>query len=233
VRFSVKLKHDISANAGFFPTDNESLDAFSEEYGRAIAAVDLLGVWFNPYEDLIVRKLCPRAQLVPLQSLEPYYFDNPWSRSLEGKRVLVVHPFASSIEESYREARTRLFKDPAVLPSFKLLTLKAVQSHAGASPGFASWFDALESMKERMRALDFDVCIVGAGAYGLPLAGYAKSLGKQAIHMGGATQVLFGIIGRRWEQHPIIKTFINSAWRRPTFEETPPDAHLVENGCYW
>ena len=232
-RYSAKLKRDMSLNAGFFPTDDESLDAFAEEYGNATADLDILGVWYNPYEDLVVRELCPRARLVPLHSLEPYYFDSPWSKALEGKRVLVIHPFAASIEESFHESRARLFENPAVLPLFDLFTLKAVQSNGGAYSGFASWFDALESMKKRMSSLDFDVCIVGAGAYGLPLAHHAKSLGKQAIHMGGASQVLFGIIGRRWEEHDFIKKLINSAWRRPSAAETPPDAHLVENGCYW
>ncbi len=232
-RYSQKLKSDISKNAGFFPTDDLSMDGFGRIYAQSIAALDFAGVWFNRYEDLAVRRLCPLARLVPLISLEPYFFLEPWSRALEGRRVLVVHPFAASIQGSFREARARLFENPRVLPSFHLLTLKAVQSHAGASCGFASWFDALSFMKDRIRALDFDVCIVGAGAYGLPLAAFAKNLGKQAIHMGGASQVLFGIIGRRWEEHPIIKTFINSAWRRPTADETPPDARLVENGCYW
>jgi hypothetical protein len=223
----------MSTNAGFFPTDDASLDAFSVEYGKAAAALDILGVWQNPYEDRAVRKFCPTANLVPLHSLEPYYFDTPWSRALAGMRVLVVHPFAASIRASFREARARLFKNPAVLPSFDLLTLKAVQSNAGALSGFISWFEALDHMKGQMAALDFDVCIVGAGAYGLPLAAHAKGLGKQAVHMGGASQVLFGIIGRRWEEHPIIKTFINSSWRRPAPGETPPEAQSVEGGCYW
>jgi hypothetical protein len=232
-RYRQKLRQDMSNNAGFFPTDDASLDEFGRHYAEAIAALDFIGVWFNAYEDLVIRRFCPRAQLAPLGSLEPYYFDAPWSSELEGKRVLVVHPFAASIRRSYEESREHLFENPRVLPAFTLLTLKAVQSNAGATGGFATWFEALRAMKERMRALQFDVCIVGAGAYGLPLASFAKGLGKQAIHMGGASQVLFGIIGRRWEGHPVIRTMINPAWRRPSMEETPPNARLVENGCYW
>ena len=153
--------------------------------------------------------------------------------ALQGKKVLVVHPFSESIRRSFLEAREKLFQDPRVLPPFDLITLKAVQSHAGAGSGFSSWFEALDCMKRQMTDIDFDLCIVGAGAYGLPLAAHAKSLGKQAIHMGGATQVLFGIIGRRWEVHPVVRRFINSAWRRPSLAETPPNALSVENGCYW
>jgi hypothetical protein len=36
--------------------------------------------------------------------------------------------------------------------------------------------------------LEFDVALIGAGAYGLPLAACVKRLGKKAIHMGGVTK---------------------------------------------
>ncbi len=38
-------------------------------------------------------------------------------------------------------------------------------------------------MKHRIAEKEFDVAIIGAGAYGFPLAAYVKSLGKQAIQM--------------------------------------------------
>ena len=46
--------------------------------------------------------------------------------------------------------------------------------------------------------IDFDTAIIGCGAYGFPLAAKLKAAGKQAFHMGGATQLLFGIKGSRW-----------------------------------
>lgn len=50
-----------------------------------------------------------------------------------------------------------------------------------------------------MDAVDYDIVLLGCGAYGFPLAAYAKRRGKQAIHMGGSLQLLFGIKGKRWE----------------------------------
>jgi hypothetical protein len=232
-RYCEKLRADMSNNAGFFPTDDESMDGFAMEFGDALAYLDFVGVWFNPYEDFVIKRFCQGAKLVPLRSLEPYYYPEPWSEALRGKRVLVVHPFAESIRASYWEKRSFLFMNPKVLPDFDLLTMKAVQSQAGAAPGFATWFEALSSMKDTLAKMSFDVCVVGAGAYGLPLAAFVKTLGKQAIHMGGATQVFFGIIGRRWESHPVIGKMINEHWRRPNMNEVPPRAMSVEGGCYW
>ena len=50
---------------------------------------------------------------------------------LRGKKVLVIHPFAETIQHQYEQKRTLLFKNPDVLPEFQLETIKAVQSLGG------------------------------------------------------------------------------------------------------
>lgn len=220
-------------NSGFFPATNETLDGFAEEYLAAVGQLSAIGVWFNRGENDLVREFCPTADLVPLTSLEPYYHEDPWSIELAGKRVLVVHPFADSIVENYGQRRRLLFEDPRVLPDFDLCVLKAVQSIAGEHAEHASWFDALSYMMSEMEAVDFDVCIIGAGAYGLPLGAHAKRLGKIAIHLGGATQVLFGIRGRRWDDHKFISKLYNDHWTHPKPSETPRHYKKVEGGAYW
>jgi hypothetical protein len=219
-------------NAGFYPTDNNSLDAFAELYIKCINRIDIIGVWFNFYENIICERFCPDACLVPLRSIEPYYSDNPWSKSLENKKVMVIHPFEKSIKSQYKK-RKLLFANTDVLPNFELITLKAVQSSAKTKPGFETWFDAYEHMCAEINKIDFDIALIGAGAYGLPLASYTKSIGKKAIHMGGGTQILFGIQGKRWDQHEVISKFYNEHWVRPLPSERPDQYHKIEGGCYW
>ena len=121
-----------------------------------------------------------------------------------------------------------------MLPEFAELTvIPAVQSIAGDKPPFDTWFDALAFMQRRIDAADFEVALIGAGAYGLPLAAYCRSLGKQAIQASGATQILFGIKGRRWDDHPVISKLYNDAWVRPATSETPKAQNVVEGGSYW
>ena len=91
----------------------------------------------------------------------------------------------------------------------------------------------LAFMQRRINAADFEVALIGAGAYGLPLAAYCRSLGKQAIQTSGATQILFGIKGRRWDDHPVISKLYNDAWVRPAPSETPKAQNVVEGGSYW
>jgi len=230
-----KIRLQMAGNAGFFPCDDRSLDAFCELYLQELGQVDLMGVWFNLYENVICNRYCPDAGLVDFDCLEPFRFGAPWSSALAGRRVLVVHPFADSITRQYTEKRRLLFADPAVLPDFELKTLRAVQSIGGSKVAHASWFDALSHMAEQIARVDFDVCIIGAGAYGLPLGAFVKQMGRQAIHLGGVTQILFGIRGRRWEQLYADSTarLFNEHWVRPLPSETPANKDSVENGCYW
>ena len=97
-------------------------------------------------------------------------------------------------------------------------------------------FDALEWMYQEAMKIDFDVAIIGCGAYGFPLAAKLKQAGKQAIHLAGATQLLFGIKGKRWEEDKTfeyVQKFFNDSWVRPGESEKPKKSDVVEGGCYW
>jgi hypothetical protein len=209
------------------------LDRFAREFLAELPRLDLLAVWFNHHENRIAEKYSPQALLCGLTDLEPYYHPQPWSSALAGKSVVVVHPFAESIKAQYYKNRAFLFKDSGVLPEFKLTVVQAVQSLLLIPSGYQSWFEALDAMKKQIAKIDFDCAIIGAGGYGLPLATFVKTLGKTAVQMAGATQILFGIKGKRWDTHPIISQLFNEAWTRPSPAETPATAGRVESGCYW
>ena len=144
---------------------------------------------------------------------------------------LKVQPFKTTIERQYAR-RAELFPGTDILPQFAdLRIVQAVQGLAGADTGYASWFDALAAMEQQMDAAPYDVAIIGAGAYGLPLAAHARDTGHAAIQMSGALQLLFGIRGKRWDDHPVISKLYNDAWVRP--EETLAHKEKVEGGSYW
>lgn len=224
------LKDKLSNNAGFFPAEKNMLDRFAGLYLSLIPQIDILGSWLHA--EIALQDRMPAAHHIPLRDLEPYLSPNPWSRALRGKRVLVIHPFTESIQSQYTKRRF-LFKNPDILPEFELRTLRAVQSSGGERPPFSDWFQALESMKEQVSQTQFDIALIGAGAYGLPLAAHVKSIGKQAVHLGGATQLLFGIYGQRWADDPKIKALLNEYWVRPLPSERVGRANSIENGCYW
>ena len=220
-------------NAGFFPATKPMLDRFGKLMIECMAEVDILGCW--RLEEAVTVQYMPNVLRAPLYTLEPYYFDNPWTTALEGKKVLVVHPFEDTIRKQHAPERYEcLFADKRLTPKYELLTLKAVQSIAGNKPDeFDDWFQALEWMKSEMRKMDFDVAIIGCGAYGFPLAAYVKQMGKKAVHLGGAVASLFGIRSNAVEKNKKLLPLVNDLWVRPSREETPRGIEMVENSRYW
>ncbi len=220
-------------NTGFFPMEQSSAKKLAELYMNDIPQIDVLGSYIKA-ESYLQGEL-KNAVRVNLEGYyAPYLWKNPWTKSLEGKKVLVVHPFTESIKTQYKK-RQFLFEDTSVLPEFsELLTVKAVQSIANSPSGFTTWFDALSYMEKQISELDFDIALIGCGAYGLPLAAHIKRMGKIAVHLAGWTQMLFGIYGNRWiHEQTKFKKFINNSWIKPSKEETPQNFTSVENGCYW
>lgn len=217
--------------SGFFPNDKVNISKFCELMIGELQHVDLLGSWLK--SEIFFQENLKNSKKMMLEDLEPFFVERPWTRALEGKKVLVVHPFAETIQEQYRK-RDLIFPNN-ILPEFELKVMPAVQSIAGENPQFDTWFDALESMKKEIAKTEFDICILGCGAYGFPLATYVKSLGKKAIHLGGVTQMLFGIKGARWEEYIVYpyENLMNEHWVRPGENEKPKDAVKVEGGCYW
>lgn len=241
--FEVKTKYCKALSqmqnwSGFFPSTVESGKKFKNLMLELIPEADVMGIWMLPFEDYYLNRYGKdNMQTTYLLDLEPWSSPGkPWSAALKGKRVLVIHPFADTIVKQYAR-RELIFPGTDILPEFELKTLKAVQTIAGEKDGrFETWFDALEWMYEEALKIDFDVAIIGCGAYGFPLAAKLRRAGKQAIHLAGATQLLFGIKGKRWEEgsaFTYVQKFFNDAWVHPGEEEKPKNAVSVENGCYW
>lgn len=225
--------------SGFFPPTIENVERFCELMIRESEKIDVLVSWLS--EETYFENTLKHSKRIEFVFLDPFWSKTPWTIALKGKKVLVIHPFEQAIVSQY-EKRKLLFKNEDVLPGFDLKTIKAVQSLGGDSE-FESWFEALEYMKSEIDKVDFDICLIGAGAYGLPLAAYVKDKGKKAIHMGGSLQLLFGIKGKRWEnpqygseelnetgRYPAL---FNDYWIYPGEEGKPKNAEMIEGACYW
>lgn len=227
-----RVRTEIRNLSGVFPTDDATLNRFCALYTDCVQQADLLALWDVGAERAVIAG-CRNTRFARLRALEPYYHPHPWSAALAGKRVLVVHPFRDTILRQYAR-REQLFPGTEILPAFASLTvIRAVQGLGGQQTGYASWFDALDAMQRQMDAVDYDVAITGAGAYSLPLAIHARQTGHAAIQMSGATQLLFGIRGKRWDTHPQISRLYNDAWVRPAESEGIANREVVEGGSYW
>lgn len=233
----------LEINAGFFPVNEINCELFAKRYLDDLKSLNILGSFQNKEKFLQLDKEIKRVQL---ETLYPFFVEKPWTVALKKKKVLVVHPFADSIQKQYK-IKEFLFENKSILPDFDLITLKSVQSSAGETSRFGSWFEALKFMEDEITNIDFDICLIGCGAYGFPIAAHVKRMGKKSIHLGGGLQLLFGIKGKRWERDYLgiyeyrpgvyldieYKKFFNSFWVYPSLDERPRKSNLVEDSCYW
>lgn len=239
--FFLKMKpstvKNMAVGAGFFPaSDKKMAERFYELIFEDMKEIDVLASWMNQ-EQFIFNYLKREHSRIRLRDLSPLSnIERPWTKALEGKNILVIHPFEATIVSQFRK-RNLLFENPDILPDFNLKVIKAVQTIAGNHDrsGFRDWFDALDFMKEAIDRTVFDIAIIGCGAYGMPLAAHVKRIGKKAVHIGGETQLLFGIKGKRWEGngYNYSDKFYNEHWTKPLPVDTPLNSNTVEGGCYW
>ncbi|MFA5329760.1 MAG: hypothetical protein WC384_18335 [Prolixibacteraceae bacterium] len=237
-----KIINQMQQWSGFFPANEDKIEQFCELMIHNIKELDILGSWLA--NETYFKQHLAHTKKIRLMYLDPYWSMIPWTKALKGKNILVVHPFAESIKKQYRK-REFLFENQDILPEFKSLTvIKAVQSLGQPDSRFNDWFEALEYMKEEINKIDFDICLIGCGAYGFPLAAHVKRIGKKAVHIGGSLQLLFGIRGKRWENdnphytdpgnvYIYYNGLPNEYWVRPSENEKPTNHEKVENSCYW
>ncbi len=220
--------------AGFY--GDGGIPEYAKLYASALTSSDFTVRWdhslINDAQDYLFEKYTPDSIKISNRGIEPFYFEDPWSQSLKGKKVLVIHPFKDSIESQYKK-RELIYPDSNILPEFDLTVIQSVQSIGGVGP-HKNWKESLEHMKNEIRDVDFDIALLGCGSYGLPLVDFVKTeMNRSAIYIGGGLQLLFGIKGLRWNNNQEVQSLYNEHWIEADGEERPANYKMFENGCYW
>jgi len=234
-----KRLNQLKEGAGVYPISRPVVKSFLSEYLLALETIDVLGTWGSTFT--WVEKYALRSgstQAVSHHLVAPWvnsFVDSkanskPWSFSLDGKKVLVIGGFSQSFK-SQHERINEVFPNN-FYPKFDAEFISAPISQGGINDG-RTWVDHLGRMKNEMESIDFDVALISAGAYAMPLAYHAKKLGKIGITCGGELQLFFGVIGKRWEHMEKVTKYQNEYWVRPSESERPANWREIENGCYW
>lgn len=206
-------------------------DAFAPVYLDGYRSADVQCIWtgigsLEAQFELFAR-CAAGATAIDARAVEPYLASEPWSAALADKRVLVVSPFANDFKEQHKR-RHLIWPHGIVLPSFQFIPLQArFYSHE------RDRMKVLEAYKEAVSDIEFDVALLACSSIGLPLGSFIRdALSKQAIYVGGALQILFGVRGSRWDSHPLISDFFNEYWLRPS-DPPPPSSKSLDDFCYW
>jgi hypothetical protein len=218
--------------AGLSPCNEENIKWFSSYIFENISNVDLVAAWnkvIPAFEQEVISNNSYKCQL---QDLEPYFHEYPWINKIKDKVVLVVSPFAKSIENNFKNINKIWGNKLAFDFNLKTLTYPTALPLSN-NDEFTDCKQIFYKFLEQISQINFDIAIFSTGFTGLMFANEVKKMGKIGIHLGGATQILFGIRGKRWDNMPDFFKFFNENWTYPLSEETPAGIEVVEGGCYW
>lgn len=231
-------------NAGIKLTQESSVLYYSNLYLRAFEQCEIFAGW-EPYGEYIkhisqshsyMQNTYKEKTIVWAYSFDifHYIYNNPWTHSLKGKRILLISPFVQTIKEQI-PIRHLMYDNVDLFPDCEFVFLKPPQTHADQpSREFAMEFDEFKNNVDQM--IDqFDIAFVSCGGYANPICSHIYSKGKSAMYIGGVLQMYFGILGNRWiqERNDVVHLFYNEYWKRPKVSERPLNYSKIENGCYW
>ena len=230
-------------NAGIKLTSGDSIVKYAKLYLQAFEYCDVYFEW-EPWGDVykyiqsshnFININFAHKQQFWAFTLDIFHniYNNPWTKALKGKRLLIVSPFVKSIKEKVDILPEIYGVD--LFPECQFTFIKPPQTQGECE---SEEFDIeLEKFMDQIKKIkdDFDIALCSCGGYGNLVCAEIYKLGKSAIYVGGVLQMFFGIYGNRWlkERPDILRLFMNKHWSRPKEEECPIGHKCIEDGCYW
>lgn len=150
---------------------------------------------------------------------------------INGKKVLVISAFDGLIKEQYETGN--IYKLGINFPLvLNVDTIKTPYCFLNSGP-HQNYFETLDYLFEEIKKKDFDIALLGCGAYGHMLTHRIHSeLNKEAIYIGGCITNLFGILGSREKKYTTMVP--NEYWILKIPDEyKPANYNDIEDGCYW
>jgi hypothetical protein len=233
-------------NAGIYLPNMNSIMRYSELYLKAFENCELMGAWEvqgNYIQHIaqshdFMRNSFPNKQMFWVFALDIFHYiydPKAWTKSLQGKRILIISAFVDSIREKI-PIRKKLYDGIDLFPDCTFVFIKPPMTQAGENS--REFEIELNEFTKKLDAIkdDYDIALASCGGYGNLVCNYIyEKHKKSAIYVGGVLQMYFGILGGRWlkERADVVRLFLNEHWSRPKMSERPINCDQVEGACYW
>lgn len=230
-------------NSGIWFRKDKSRKKYAQQSIAAFQKCEIFGGWerwgtmyqFVKESQQLVRSFGQKRSISSLvfDIFHYIHHENPWTHALRGKRILIISSFADTMKTQVGIRESIYGRD--LFPDCTFLFLVPPQTHAGTEP--VDFVDASTPFFKQIDELhgQYDVALVSCGGYGMPTINHIYETGGSAIYVGGVLQMYFGILGNRWlkERPDMVRTYMNSSWKRPSAKEKPKGHESIEGGCYW
>jgi hypothetical protein len=258
--FPPDVLREIEYGAGLYPIDTATIETFIKVYLESLRSIDVFASWNDRFIDfeyaLFSSYISPSSALhmsgiVELTALESFYTSREhwWQTLFSDRCVLIISPFVESIQKQlaaskrdkvWRGQWSGFWPDDVV---FKFIRFEhpwsLLSKEEQSNPNLETTKCFLDKLKRFEKEIDvsgdFDIALLGAGCFSLPLCSYIKNAKRRiAFHLGGGLQMMFGVYGARWNiSSGVFKEYVNDAWIRPSDNEIPSGFKMQECGAYF
>jgi hypothetical protein len=236
----IELK-ELENNAGIFTKDINSLSEYVKELTKSYENCTLIAEWeqsgkvfsFTGVGQEFIANRTRNIPKINAKALEPYYFKDNWMPAFKNKKILIIHPFSKTFKKQIINLQN-IFPENSWFENCEIQFIEPPFTLAGNHHN-KDWKEHLQEFYKKLENYkEFDIALVGAGGYGMIISNYIfKELGKSVMYIGGALQLFFGVIGKRWFENKEILKLVNDYWIRPSKDDKPDNYIKVEKGCYW
>jgi hypothetical protein len=243
--FEQTLKVKATDQSGVFPANSAFYREFAAFYADRMRELDCIGLSMDSLRPSleIIRFYSFTADLIRYHDQEPDRSvpaddSRCYLPHFAGRRVLIVSPYAQALRDRAERDTFEAVWTNTGKRWFEPATVDAVEFPYGfareTQRHFGTCLDLLDDIKARVQQHEFDVALIGAGALGIPIASHVKSLGKVGLSLGGALQVIFGVIGHRWRRSAHWRErYINEAWVDVPAKYRPDPGETDASMNYW
>lgn len=253
---------EIEYTAGLYPIDVVTIEKFVKVYLEALRSINVFASWNDRFIEFehalysnyisssIKNELRVLDGIVELTALESFYTTSEhwWQTLFRGKCILVISPFVDSIQKQLApEKRNKVWcgKWEGFWPDdieFKFIKFSHPWTLLSKEQKSKIEYEKSKSFEDKLKWFEneiddigqFDIALIGAGCYSLPLCAYIKNKKKNAFHLGGGLQMMFGVYGSRWNvNNGFFKEYVNNEWIRPSGDEIPVGFKMQEGGAYF
>ena len=244
-KISIEEINMLQKNAGIYWEKDALLVEYCKKYNEAVKNSKALAYiqnahWMEDTQQYYIKKY--ELSCLYSRILEPFYCSldgiKPWTHHLLGKKILIINSFTNTMKDQvkkgfhiFNDLKKRIFLSGQEVKFYKTFnTVAGNRIHK-------NWLETFNIMCDDIKKIDFDIALLGCGGYGLPLSDFIYTkMKKSAVYVGGGIQLLFGIMGKRWDGNEMWKKIIDesdSKFVRPSKDEQIKNSNIVENSCYW
>lgn len=233
-----------SVQGGLFPATSDSIIDFASLLQSSLHQQDGVAVAHGTWSDAALARVPTRTAVVDLDSLDVRRTDPDSAMQtllagLAGRDVLLVTTPADMLVSRAKPSTFEAVWSRVGRPWFEPRSVSGLALPDSYDPhARAPWGSSralLDWAITELWARPFDVALIGAGLYGIPLAAAVKATGRIGISLGSQLQLLFGLQGRRWlAWEDFQRDIVTEHWDvLPSTHRDMDPQDLPDGGAYW